>query len=259
MKQVNKKIGVLDLNTDNIYVLNSIREKFVNDDIYYINDLNIENIDEMDIDELKKSVSNSIEFLLSKNVDVILVASDSIIEFCEELFMELKIPVINVITETINFVNEQYEYKNIGFLSTNSMIEANIYQKNIRYNHLYTMVGDDLKKLILTHLVKTTESFQETKNVVVSIYKKDVDIIIPSLVNFLTVKTEIFEYIKDVQILPLDEILVNSIKNVLYKEEELPLKGKGITYLCSHEQFDLTSLKRLLKIKYQVVNLNQPQ
>ena len=259
MKQPNKKIGVLDLNTDNIYVLNSIRNKFINDDIYYVNGLNIDNIDEMDVEELKRSVSKSIEYLLSKNVDVLLVASDSVIEFCEDLITELEVPVINIINETINYVNEQYEYKNIGFLSTNSMIEANIYQKNIRYNHLYTMIGDDLKKLILNQLVKTTESFQETKNVVVSIYKKDVDIIIPSLVNFLTVKTEIFEYIKDAQILPLDEILVNCISNVLYKEEGLPLKGKGKTYLYSQEQFDLASLKRLIKIKYQIDNTYQVQ
>ena len=84
MKQPNKKIGVLDLNTDNIYVLNSIRNKFINDDIYYVNGLNIDNIDEMDVEELKRSVSKSIEYLLSKNVDVLLVASDSVIEFCED-------------------------------------------------------------------------------------------------------------------------------------------------------------------------------
>ena len=44
MKVPNKKIGVLDLNIDNLFILNSLRQKFINDDIYYINDVSIENV-----------------------------------------------------------------------------------------------------------------------------------------------------------------------------------------------------------------------
>ena len=257
MKLPNKKIGVLDLNIDNIYILNSLRNYFKNDDIFYVNAFTDESLDEIDVDELKKNILISIEFLVNKNIDILLVVSDSIVEHCEELFSDVSIPLVDIINSTIDYVNENYEYKNIGFLSSNSIIEANIYQKNINYNHLYNMVGDDLNNLIKTHLVKTTESFQETKNVISSIYKKDVDIIIPSKVNYLTVKTEIFEYIKDIEIIPVDEILVNNIKQTLYKEEDCPLKGKGITYLCTNNPIDKDCLKRLLKIKCKTLELNQ--
>lgn len=254
MKNIKKTIGVLDLNIDNISFLNALRNKFVNDDIYYINDLTIENIDEMDVEDINKNINNLITYLMSKQIDILVVVSDNIVEYCEELLNSLSVPVIQIVNETINYVNENYEYKNIGFLSTTSMIKANIYQKNLRYNHLYNMNGDDLKDLIRNHLVKTTESFQEVKTVIAPVFKKDLDIVIPSLVNYLMVTTEINEFLKDVEVIKIDELLCNSIQKQLYKLQELPIKGKGKTYLCLNDTVDEKQLKRLLNIKYNIIN-----
>lgn len=256
MKSIKKTIGVLDMNIDNMYVLNAIRNTFINDDIYYVNDTEVETFDEMDTSDIAKHVSKHINYLLSKNIDILVVVSDSIVEYCEELLNQVEVPVINIINETIEYVNENYEYKNFGFLSTTTMIESNIYQKSFRYNHLYSMNGDKLKFLIRNQLVKTTETFQESKNIIAPVYKKDLDVIIPSLVNFLMVKTEINEFLKDVDIVDVDEVLVNKIQEVLYKDIELPKKGKGKTFICvNQEENDLSQLKRLLKIKYKVLNI----
>ena len=40
-----------------------------------------------------------------KEIDLLLVVSDSIIEFCEELFNDIKIPVIQIINETIEYIH----------------------------------------------------------------------------------------------------------------------------------------------------------
>ena len=257
MKKQIQKIGVLDMNIDNIYSLNLIRETFKNEDIYYINDTEIETFDEMDVKDIHTHVSENINYLLSKEVDVIVVVSDSIVEYCEDLLSEIKLPVINIVDECINYVNANYEYKNLGFLAPSSIVEANIYQKNFRYNHLYNMVGDNLKQLIRNQLVKTTETFQEAKNIIAPVFKKDLDLIIPSLINYLMVKTEINEFLKDVDIVPIDQIICDKIKEILYKEQDLPLKGKGKTYIClNQEKLDLDQLNRLVKIKYQIININ---
>lgn len=256
MKPIKKNIGVLDLNIDNIYFLNKLREKFVNDDIYYINDLSIEDIDSMAVDEINKKINDLITYLMSKNIDILVVASDNIVEYCEELLNSLSIPVIQVVNETLNYVNENYEYKNIGFLSTTSMIKANIYQKNLRYNHLYNMPGDSLQQLIRTHLVKTTESFQEVKNIIAPVFKKDLDIVIPSLINYLMVTTEINEFLKEVEVIKIDEILCDIIQKQLYKLQDMPIKGKGKTYICLKDKIDISSLNRILKTKYNLIDIN---
>jgi len=202
-------------------------------------------------------VSENINYLLSKDVNVIVIVSDSIIEYCEDLISEIKIPIVNIVDECINYVNENYEYKNLGFLATSSIIEANIYQKNFRYNHLYNMYGDNLKQLIRNQLVKTTETFQEAKTVIAPVYKKDLDLIIPSLINYLMVKTEINEFLKDVDIVPIDKVICDKIKDIIYKDQELPIKGKGKTFIClNQENLDLNQLNRLVKVKYQIININ---
>lgn len=257
MKKENKKIGVLDMNIDSIHLINAIRNRFKNDDIYYINDHFIETYEGLDIDDIKKYVSNNLSYLLTKNIDILVVANDTIIEYCEDLFTDLQIPVINIVSETINYVNKNYEYKNLGFLACSSIIEANIYQKNFRYNHLYNMNGDDLKDLIRTHLVKTTESFQEAKNVIVPVYKKDLDLIIPSLINFLMVNVEINEWLKDVPMLPIDEIICDLIQDHLYPNTQLDIKGKGNTYICVKENMDNKFLSRYIKSKFIVINTEE--
>ena len=258
MKKICKKIGVLDMNIDNIYSLNKIREIFKNDDIYYVNDTEIETFDEMDVKDIHNHVTENINYLLSKEVDVLVVVSDSIIEYCLDLFENINVPVVNIVDECINYVNVNYEYKNLGFLATTSIIEANIYQKYFKYNHLYNMNGDNLKQLIRNQLVKTTETFQEAKNVIAQVYKKDLDLIIPSLINYLMVKTEINEFLKDVEIVPIDDVVCNKIKELIYKDEVLPVKGKGKTYVClNHSNIDLNQINRLVKIKYQIVNINE--
>lgn len=255
----NKNIGVLDLNIDNIYFLNALKDRFKNDNIHYINDMSIDNVDELSADDINKSINNVINYLMSKKIDVLVVVSDSVVEFCEEQLNSLSIPVINIVNESINYVNEQYEYKNFGFLSTTSMIEANIYQKNLKYNHLYSMYGDDLKILIRNQLVKTTESFQEVKNVIASIYKKDVDVIIPSLMNFLTVYTEIFEYIKDIDILPVDKILCDAVEKVLYNGQTLPINGNGKVNIYYNQEIDSKMIDRIVKVDYKLVAMTKEE
>lgn len=256
MKSIKKNIGVLDLNIDNIYFLNKLRERFINDDIYYINDLSIEDIDSMEIEEINKKVNDLITYLISKNIDILVIISDNIVEYCEELLNSLSVPVIQIVNETLNYVNENYEYKNIGFLSTTSMIKANIYQKNLRYNHLYNMTGDNLQDLIRNHLVKTTESFQEVKNIIAPVFKKDLDIVLPSLINYLMVTTEINEFLREVEVIKIDEILCDIIQKQLYKSQEMPIKGKGKTYICLNDQIDINVLKRLLNIKYNTIDIS---
>ena len=118
------------------------------------------------------------------------------------------------------------------------------------------MNADEMIALVRTHLVKTTETFQEAKNIIAPVYKKDLDVIIPSHVNFLMVKTELFEFLKDVDIVPIDEIICNTLKQLIHPNDILPVKGKGKTYL-NLKGHNSVELKRFLKHKYFVVEENK--
>ena len=71
------------------------------------------------------------------------------------------------------------------------------------------------------------------------------------------VKTEINEFLKDVDIVPIDKVICDKIKDIIYKDQELPIKGKGKTFIClNQENPDLNQLNRLVKVKYQIININ---
>ena len=118
------------------------------------------------------------------------------------------------------------------------------------------MNADEMVNLVRTHLVKTTETFQEAKNIIAPVYKKDLDVIIPSHVNLLMIKTELFEFLKDVNVVPIDEIICDKLKQHLYGNNGLPIKAKGKTYL-NLKGNDSIELKRFLKHKYFVVEENK--
>lgn len=268
----NKRIGILDMTIDNMFLINMVRDIFKNDDIYYISDMNHTNtdvqLDEFEFDDEEKKekdindiVSKNLNYLLSKDIDVLVIANDTIIEYCEELIESIKIPIVHIVNETINYINKNYEFKNIGFLACTSIMEANIYQKNFRYNHLYNMNGDVLRDIIQNQFVKTTETFQEVKNIVLPYRKKDLDIIVPSLVNFLMVDVEFGEWVKKATLLPIDKIICDAISHILYGKEEYvsPKKGKGKTYVFLDEDVDKTIINRFVKSKYELININNLQ
>lgn len=188
-----------------------------------------------------------------KNIDLLLVISDTIVEYCMELVNSYSIPIIQIVEETIDYVNEQFEYKNLAFMACNNMIEANIYQKNFRYNHLYTLVADDMDKLLYEGKTKTSESFAQTRACLLATAKKDIDVIIPSKIHFLLLKTEIYEFLKNVIVVPIDEVLTTKVIESLYKKNPLPQKGKGKVIIHINKSISDKVLSKYLNIKYKII------
>lgn len=256
MENIRKKIGVIDANNENIYLLNALYNTFKNCDILYFNIDTVEKYEGLDDETLVNDTQCAIQYLISKNIDIIVFASDTIIEYYNEKIEELKVPYILITECSINYINENYEYKNLGFMACTSVIEANLYQKYFRYNHLYNMTSDSLTETIKKFKVKTSESFQETRLVVAPVAKKGLDIIIPSSVNYLMLKTEICEFLKEVDILPIDEVICNNVSSLIFNSL-LPAKGKTKVFILTKEIMAKDSFAKYMKCDYKLFNINE--
>ncbi len=256
MEKNRKKIGVIDANNENIYLLNALNNAFKNCDILYFNIDTVEKYEGLDNETLVKDTKDAIEYLVSKNIDFLVFASDTIIEYYSDELEQLKVKYILITDCTINYINENYEYKNFGFMACTSVIEANLYQKYFRYNHLYNMTSDSLTETIKNFKVKTSESFQETRLVVAPVAKKGLDIIIPSSVNYLMLKTEINEFLKEVDILPIDEVICNNISTQLFNNL-LPVKGKTRVFILTKEIIAKDTFAKYMKCSYKMFNINE--
>lgn len=252
-------IGILDMALDSISILNALAEAFSSEHFIYVNDMAQKQYEGLPVDEILKHVQANVQFLIHKGVKLIVVMSNTIVEYCRDYFDMIEVPVVNIVDSIINSVNDKYEHKNMAFLATESILQANIYQKNLRYNHLYNIAIDRLDAIVLNKKTKTNESFMTTKEILKSIIKRDVDIIIPTHTNLMFLSTEIFEFMRESDLLDLPKIIIEKMKAALLTTEHLKPKGRGKIEVYFNVPYRKHQLHHLLKTKYTLKRFNSLQ
>lgn len=227
----NRNIVVLDMGINGLSVLNLLKKELSEETIVYLNDLEVDNYEGKEISEIEYKIKVLIERLKKYNPKLLIIVNDTLIEYGRELFEELDVKKVYIVDEIIDYVNENYELKNMAFFAPQGIIESNMYQKNFKYTRLYNLNADNMMNSLNNALMKTSTSFNEMKLALLPVYKKELDVIIPTLPNLLLFQTEVYEYVKakDIDIIPLDKIIVNKAKKVLNELEfEINEKVKGI-------------------------------
>ena len=121
------RIGVFDSGLGGVNVLSCLIKKYPNNDYIYFGDtMNLPYGDKTK-NELFKLARDAIDFLLTKNVDIIIIACGTISSNCfEKLKKEYDIPIYDIISPTIDYLKE-CEYQKIGVIGTKRTIESNVF------------------------------------------------------------------------------------------------------------------------------------
>lgn len=238
----NGSVVVLDMGINGSYALNLLKKELSEETIVYINDLEISNYEGMEFYEIEKRIEYLIERVKKYSPKLLIIINDTLIEYGREMFDKLNVKKVYIVDEIINYVNENYELKNMAFFAPQGIIESNMYQKNFKYTRLYNLNADNVMESLNNALMKTSSSFREMKMALLPVYKKELDVVIPTLVNLLLFQTEMFEYIKgkDIDVIPLDKIVVQKAKELLKSEsnEEIDkikeLKNKKLNIVVAN-------------------------
>lgn len=248
-------IGILDMGIEGISVLKEFSNKFKYEDIIYINDFRnypYEGRTEEDINTLVKA---KVELLLKYNIKLLVVVSDCIIEYCTTYLNSLPIPVVNIVNSLIEFTNDNFELKNMVLLAKQSILEANMYQKNFKYNHLYNISADGLVEVMDKNEIKTSESFYQANIALSKIARRDLDVLICSSPYLTCLKTEFLEFAKIPSIINVGEVLAEKTWKL---GKEFYQKGKGKRYIVSY--LDKKTFQKMiswLDITYKYITLDQ--
>lgn len=244
-------IGILDMSIDNISLLTMLQKAFKYEHFIYVNDQECPEYEGLTEEVILGRVKKNVSFLLSHNVKLIIVVSNTILEYCYDYFNEINVPVINIMDIITAYVNDKYEHRNMVLLANENITNANLYQKRLRYNHIYTLVSNKLDALIIDNKCKMQISFDSTKEVFKSVMKKDVDVIIPTTFNLLLLNTEIKEYMRETELLALDTIIVEKIKAALLAIENIAPRGKGKVQIFINK--DIINFRHLINKKMKVL------
>lgn len=129
------RIGIFDSGIGGINVLSCLIRKYPHNDYIYFGDTKNIPYGDKTKDELYKLARDAIQFLLTKNVDIIIIACGTISSNCyNKLKDEYSIPIYDIVSPTIEYLKE-CSYSNIGVIGTKRTIESNIFaisNKNIK-------------------------------------------------------------------------------------------------------------------------------
>lgn len=128
------RIGIFDSGLGGINVLSCLLEKYPNNEYIFYGDTKNLPYGDKTKKELLELASNIIEFLLTKKVDIIIIACGTISSTCyKELKKKYSIPLYDIISPTLDYLLKD-NINNIGVIGTKRTIESNIFNlknKNI--------------------------------------------------------------------------------------------------------------------------------
>jgi len=203
------RIGIFDSGIGGLTVLKNIYKNYPNNEYIYFGDtLNLP-YGTKSKEELKKLASLDIDFLLSKKVDIIIIACGTVSSNCiDYLNQKYNIPIYDIITPTINYLNNS-SYQNIGIIATNATIESHIFKNNLNKN-VYEIKTNDFVPLIETNNIDKIDNAIDTY---LKEYKDKFDVLVLGCTHYPIIKDKLGKYFDHkIDLLDMSYPLLDKIK-----------------------------------------------
>ena len=204
------RVGVFDSGIGGLTVLKNIFRHYPNNEYIYFGDtLNLPYGNKTK-EELNNLSSLDVEFLLSKKVDMIIIACGTISSNCiDYLKNKYNIPIYDIISPTINYLNNS-NYQNIGVIATNATINSHIFKNNLNKN-IYEIATPDFVPIIENNkqedLTKTIDKYLKD-------YQNKIDILVLGCTHYPIIKEDINKYFNNqVKLLDMSELLLDKLDN----------------------------------------------
>ena len=198
------RIGVFDSGLGGVNVLSCLRKKYPNNDYIYFGDTKNLPYGDKSIDELNKLAREAINFLLTKDVEIIIIACGTVSSTCyNKLKEEYNIPIYDIISPTIKYIEESNLNK-IGVIGTKRTIESNIFDISGKY--VLMKATPSFVPIIENNQIKEKE--QEIINELT--YFVDSDVLILGCTHYPSIKDIINKM--HIKTIDMGEILADNIK-----------------------------------------------
>lgn len=203
------RVGVFDSGIGGLTVLKTLIDNYPNNEyIYYGDTINLPYGNKTK-EELTRLSKANIEFLLSKQADIIIIACGTVSSNCiDYLKSKFSIPIYDIISPTIKYLNNS-NYNNIGVIATNATIDSQIFKNNLNKN-VYEIKTPDFVPIIENNKIdlldKTIDNYLKE-------YKDKIDILVLGCTHYPIIKNSINKYLNNkIEILDMSNLLLDKLK-----------------------------------------------
>jgi len=229
------RVGLFDSGIGGLTVLKTLREKYPNNEyIYYGDTLNLPYGNKTKEELIELSVKN-IDFLISKEVDIIVIACGTVSSNCiTYLKNKYQIPIIDIVSPTINYLNNS-DYNNVGVIATSATINSHVFKNNLN-KEVYEIETPKLVPLIENNKL---DNIEEILNEYLEEYLDKIDVLVLGCTHYPILT----KY--------LDNILPNNIKildmsSVLNIENKDMINNKVSIYYSHIDDTIVCNTKKIL-------------
>jgi len=204
------RIGIFDSGIGGLTVLKNLYNHYPNNEYIYFGDtLNLPYGNKTK-EELNNLAHKDVEFLLSKNVDLIIIACGTVSSNCYTyLKNNFNISIYDIITPTINYINNS-EFKKIGIIATNATINSHIFKNNIN-KVVYEVNTPDFVPIIENNKY---DILNQSIDNYLKEYKDKIDLLVLGCTHYPIIKDYLNKYLNNkVKLLDMSEPLLSKINN----------------------------------------------
>lgn len=245
---LNKPIGIFDSGVGGLTVVSKIMEILPEESFVYFGDTARMPYGDKTPDEIKKFVSQIINFLIQKESKAIVMAcnTSSAIAY-EDSVKKYNIPIIGVINSAISAAIKLTKNNKIGVIANEATVRSCAYPNALNKisadsKVIYQQACPLLVPLVERGEIDTPHAKKILKEYLLPLKEKGIDTLILGCTHYPYFYKSIKETLKNVQILDPAEGMALELKNILEKNN---IRSKGKPVYNYYTTGDLVTFKNL--------------
>lgn len=205
------RIGVFDSGIGGLTVLKSLIERHPNHEYFYFGDTKNLPYGEKTKEQLLLLTKNNINFLLTKHVDMIIIACGTI---SSTVYKDVKdiynVPIIDVINPTIKYIKD-CNHKKMGIIATYRTINSKIFENRLDVP-VISQACPIFVPLIESKNIDSEEFNKYLHEYLNPFKNQDIDALVLGCTHYPLISEQIKDYLKeDVELINLGDIIAKSI------------------------------------------------
>lgn len=236
------RIGIFDSGIGGLTVLKEMIKKHPNHQYFYFGDTANLPYGTKSKDELRVLVDKIMHFLLSKNIDVLIIACGTIsANLYEELKEKYDLPIYDVITPMIAYL-EKSPYERVGLMATKMTVQSKTFEKIP--NKKFISQACPLLVPLIEHGEYESEALEKSLQEYTSIFENQVDCVILGCTHYPVLSNKISNILPNIPLLNMGVVLADSLNLEGNNQLEVRLYFSKINHTL------IENIDRIIDCKY---------